>query len=464
MLTVAALAGCLVVLFAAAAAERSQRRTTAFVAFAFGTACAMLIVSTSGPSDTGSFLLEALMATGGGLLALYRVHLQLDPARQKARYEARKKVRKEASKAQGKAQGEGENKAQTGSRNKKSGRGWGLAARRRRQTARRGVPRPRAFRRRHRRRPGMMLDPGSPSPAIGKAALTSLVLLVSWSIFMILVVVTHRMDSLETETLLRFEVMFGWWMLTALLAMLFLVVEMAARAAVSPARNFRRLATDLFALILVTLMLVSNAQFSRLYSIKHWERNYAYIPSHSIGGDFSYPSILAPGSTANQEWLEFQKWLNRRMYRSSTVRLDFQPQQPIRHLAQCTPDLWRAQCFEIRFRVGEGPEHLLRKPWTGWIPDALLIPEDGSLDALAVLPGLRPEAFRDQVTTEDIEHTNLRMGPLTAEGLDQRIQESGRNRPLHLIVPSSATVQWLDSLLSRLEQRGAKFFVLIFHQ
>jgi hypothetical protein len=458
MLLSAALAGCFVVLFAAAAAERSQRRTAAFVAFAFGATCAMLIVSTSGPSDTGSFLLEALLATAGGLLALYRVHLHLDPARQKARYEAHKKARKEGSKTQAKAQGKTQSASNTNSK-----RSWGLAARRRRQTAQRGVARAKAPRGRHRRRPGMMLDPGSPSPAIGKASMSALVLLGLWSVFMILVVVTHHTDSMETETLLRFEIMFGWWMLAALLTMLFLVVEMAGRGAVSPARNFRRLATDLFALILVTLMMVCNAQFSTLYSNKHWERNHARIPTHTIRGDFSYPAPLAPGSTANKEWLEFEEWLDRRMYGSSTVRLEFQPQQPIRHLAQCTPDLWRARCDEIRFRVGEGPEHLLRKPWAGWLREALLIPEDGSLDSLVVLPGLEAVAFRDQVTTEDVESTPLRVGPLGEEELNQMIKDSDRSYPLHLVVSSSATVQWLDSLLSRLEERGAKFFVLVFH-
>lgn len=432
-LIVAALTGALVVSLVAAVAERSQRRAAAAVALAFTIVFVLMMANTSGPSD-GGFLLEALATTGCGIWALYRVHLRLDPAQQKARYKARKK---------------------------KSGSRWGLVTRRRKQTARRGVPRSKVVRARHRRRSRWMLDPGSPSPALGKAAMTALVLVSLWSVFMIIVFVTHNINGIETETLSRFGGMFNWWMLTAFLTMLFLVVEMAGRAAVSPARNFRRLASDLFALILVTLMLVCNGQFSRLYADEDWQRNYAHIPNHSIRGDFSYPSTLDPDSTANKEWLEFQKWLDWSFYSTSIVRLEFQPQQPIRHLAQCTPELWRAQCREIRFQVGDGPEHVLRRP-SGWYWNVLSVPDDGDLNGLLLLPGFKAGPFSDQVSSQEIARVPEGRGPIEPNELDQIIEEADRYSPLQILVHPDATVQWLDSLLSKLEERGAKSFVLIF--
>ena len=429
-LTVAALAGAMVVLFAAAAAERAQRRTAAVAALVIGVVVAMLMAESSGPSD-GGLLLEALVATCCGILALYRVHRQLDPRRQKARYEARKKSRKKSLKRSLK-------KSSVGKRKKK-------------------------VRRWHRRRPQQSLDPGSPSPAIGKAAMAAYVLLGLWCVFMILMLVTHRPDGLETETLSRFEEMFAWWMLAALLMMLFLAVEMAGRAVVSPARHLRRLATDIIALIMVTLMMATNAQFSHLYSFQSWERRYAHVPSHTIRGDFSYPSMFDPGSRANKEWLEFQEWLDWAVFRASAVRLEFQPEQPIRHLAQCTPDLWLTQCQEIRFRVGDGPEHHLREPWRKRYYDVLLPSEDGSLDAFVLLALLEAGPFRDQVAPKvDVQRIPA-SGPVEREELEKMIQDSDRYSPLQLLVPRDATAEWLDSLLLRLEEQGAEFFILIFY-
>jgi len=451
-LAAAATSGTLVVLFAAAAAERPQRRTAAVGAMVLGTVAAIIMVAVSGPAES-DFLPEAMVTIGCAIWALYRVHRQLDSRGLKARYQARYQARYLARR---KAQKEEQRELRAGSRKKKSGR-------RRRQTARRGVPRPEAPSRRHRRRLQPSLDPGSPSSMMGKAAMAAFMLLGLWTIFMTIIFVTHHTESLETETLSRFEEMFAWWMLAAFLTILFLVVEMAGRAATSTRRNFRRLATDLFALIMVTLMMAINMQFSNLYSIKYWERHYAHVPSHTIGGDFSYPSILAPGSTANKEWLEFQEWLDHSMYRTKVVRLDFLPEQSVRHLAQCTPDIWRAQCLEIRFRVGDGPEHLLRSPWAKWYYDVLLPLEDGSLDALVLLPFLTAGPFRDQVAPEeDVRSISLER-PLELEQLDQMIQDTDRYSPLQLLVPRDASIQWLDSLLRRLEERGAKSFILIFY-
>ena len=445
MLTAAALAGSLLVLFAVAAAERPQKRIAAWLAMAVGTAIALMMAANRGLVD-GDLQLEAVVLVCSGMLALYRVHRQLNPKLQQARIQARSLARKEARKA-----------AQMGNGNKQGGRRRGLFARR-------AIPRLQAPSRHHRRRPPPQLDPGSPVPAIGKAGMASLVLLVLWVMFMIIMLVNHNPASLETETLLRFWEMFSWWMWAALLSMLFLLVELAGRAVTSPQRHLRRLSTDLFALILMTLMAATSGQFAQMYAVQHRDRLHAYIPSHAIGRDFSYPSLLAPGSTVNREWLEFQKWLDEYVDGTPTVRLEFRPQQPVRHLAQCTPDLWRAQCDEIRFCVGDGPEHRLLNPGMLW-PDVLLAPEDGSLNGLLRMPAIETGAFRDQVSHEEYLRGLPGRGLVEPEELERMIQEAKRRYPpLQILVSRDASLQWLDLLLRRLEERGAESFNLFFYE
>jgi hypothetical protein len=285
-LAVAALGGALIALFAAGAADYLQRRKAALAALVVGSVMFLMRAHSGGPAD-GDLVLEALFAIGCGVLALYRVHVQLDPAWRQTKYEARKTARKAASK-----------NASSESRNKKSRRSWGRAARQYRKTAQRGVPRLRASGRRHRRRLQPSLDPASPSPAIGKAAMAAFVLLGLWLVFMILGILFHNPQSIATEVLRSVENVFSWWMLTALLAMLLLAVEMAASAAVSPARHLRRLATNLLALIVTTLMMATNMQFSRFYASEYYQREYERVPSHAVRGDFSYPSILVPDSSS----------------------------------------------------------------------------------------------------------------------------------------------------------------------
>lgn len=197
---------------------------------------------------------------------------------------------------------------------------------------------------------------------------------------------------------------------------------------------------------------------------------HGYVHWHAVGGDFRYPPSRVPGSTANEEWHDFQEWMSFRMPGFTVPGLEFRGLQPARHLAQCTIDLWMAQHEELRIRVSGGPEHRLRPPesW-GWSRYAVLPPEDGGLDGMMLVddlglgvggwedrghmpPQVDPREFADPA--EDRQ----------AERIDALIRDAGRRyRPLPLLVPRDATMEWLDTLLSRFEERGVRWFALTFY-
>ena len=98
-------------------------------------------------------------------------------------------------------------------------------------------------------------------------------------------------------------------------------------------------------------------------------------------------------------------------------------------------------------------------------PDVLLAPEDGSLDGLLLMPFIEVGAFRDQVSHEEYLRRLPGAGLVEPEELERMIQEAQRRYPpLQILVSRDASLQWLDLLLGRLEERGAESFNLFFYE
>lgn len=435
-LAAATLAGALVVLFAAAAADRPQRLTAAWAAMAVGTLIATMMAVSGGWEDRG-LIPAALMAVAGGGLALHRVYRQLDPLREKARHLEQKRARKEAQ-----------------------AKGRKLSRRQRRHAAQRSVPRLKAMSRRDRRR--RLESTGPEGFALGPAAMVCFVLLSVWSVFMMMGIVTHYPTGKTAHELLDSEEMFAWWALACFLGLTHLVVEMACRANARSGADLRRLATNLLALVTMTLAMAVNVEYSFFYGTMASHRLHDPIPRHAIRGDFSDPSPGATMANSNQEWQDFREWLDWLSPGERVVGLEFPKEGTAQLLAQCTPDLWLMKCQEIRFRVGDGPEHRLKRSWLKSYRDVLFPKLDDSLSAFDHLPILRLDVYQDRFRFGEGRSRFPSMEPLNSEELDQILQELDPRDSFPVLVRAKASMQWLDTLLSQLEDRGAEIFHLIF--
>lgn len=292
--------------------------------------------------------------------------------------------------------------------------------------------------------------------------MVAFVLLSVWCIFMFLTLASHGPGTLETEALAQYGDMHWRWGIAAGLAILFLAADLVARSRDLREPRLRHVTVDILALVMLTMMFVVNVLFSGHYASLHWQRDGAYMPTHRVRGGFDYPAYLVPGSTANQAWTDFQEWLDRYTWSSTVVGLEFSPDQPVRHLAQCTPDIWRAGYEEIRLHVDGGSEHILLQPWSSYGYRLLLPAEGGGLDGIRVV-NIDVEDHRGQLAP-GIEMTDdVVSDAYGAPDLDKILKESRRISPVQVLVPRQATLQWLDSLLSQLEGRGATDFALYFY-
>lgn len=334
--------------------------------------------------------------------------------------------------------------------------------RNRRRTSRRGTSLRSASRRgRRRRRRGIPAESPSQFFAISPAGMAALVFLFVWGIWSIALMIFHAPHRMEPKDLFAFGEMYGWWKAGCLMMLLYLAVDEASWVWSSKKTSRRRLATSLCTAITLALALAANSQWVIYYAERYRASTAPGLPTHRIEAQFERPTPLDPGDRGNQAWKDYEEWLGYLSVPPGRVRLRLKDDLTARYLAQATPDLWRLRCGEVIIQIEQGSSHSLLPPREVLRGDVLEL--DLVDEVFVLLKHCRLEPSDDLV---DLDHPDQTYGarvPLDDQELPELIIQSElRFDSLPLLVPLDTPMSRLDQVLTELEEKGAKRFLLLF--